>query len=155
MKKKLIISIVCFVFIVFNSKQAKPDCEKDTLLLSKPKHSWGKPVKNSFGELTFCTESSKYFKGNIVLKKLKPNHNYILTFNSKRGGSGGKNLPERYGNEYKWDFLQLSTDSEGNCKKKIKRRLNIDNYDIKFFVKDTDDWQIVLYTDFLNFEIIK
>ena len=65
-------------------------------------------------------------------------------------------LPESCGEIEKcFNFSQVTTDSIGNVSEKFRVALKPEAYNVKLFVKDIDDWKIVLYNDILIFTIIE
>ena len=151
MKRILLLTIMIFGFIGFSYPQTQIDCEKDTLELFIPK-DFGKQVEGSSGKVIYCVESSKYFIGEIIIEGLEPSRDYMLTINGKPGQPGNECLSQRPSNVCYLDFRQIKTDSVGNCHRPFRRKLEPSDYDVKFFIKDMEDWRIVLYNNFLFFQ---
>ena len=150
-KKCLVFLVIIFAIVGFSYSQTKNEC--NTRVKLHIPIGFGKQITGSSGEVIYCEESKGRFKGEISLKGLAPSHFYILTINGKPGQDGNDLLPQRYNNEGYFDFQEIETDSNGNYKGRFNRKLKIGDYDVKFFVKDKSDFQIVLHNDFLFFTI--
>lgn len=105
-------------------------------------------------------------KGTIQLSGLRPDYNYALALNGRRGDPSNDVLlgidcgsPELCGNwdgEGYWNFkTDLHTDSQGNASDTINVPLPPLDYHVKFFVKDPvpDVWCIALYNNHLIFSV--
>lgn len=159
MKKKMIFLIALIISLSYSALQAQlkciTECDKDTLELMIPTN-FGKQIQGASGKLIYCVKSQKYFTGLIIVKGLSPSKNYILELYSKPGGVGGDSLPEPYGEDRFWDFYPIKTNEKGHCSTKFKRKINIGDYDVKFFVKEMiGDWDVVLHNNYLFFTIIQ
>lgn len=119
---------------------------EETLQLIPSDETWGKPVPGSSGKVTFSTEKQALL-GTVELRGLKPNHAYTLSLD------GSDQLPQRKGEAKFFDFLQVTSDLSGNIIKEFNAPLPSGDYSVKFFVKNNDDWKIVLYNDFFHFKI--
>lgn len=124
-----------------------------TLQLTQAPTSWGKIIKGSLGKIIYYDNFQGAFSGRIELKGLTPNHNYLLTLNGKPPHPSNDRLPESYGVERYVDFLQVITTSAGNVDENFSVKLSSGDYNVKFFVKDPDDWKVILYNDFLIFTV--
>lgn len=124
-----------------------------TLLLEQAPITWGRPIRGSSGRIIYYDNSKGTFSGKIELQGLIPNSNYVLSLNGKPAHFSNDLLPERYGNEGKFDFLQVTTNSIGNVDETFNATLPSGDYNVKFFVKDKKDWKIVLYNDYLFFKV--
>lgn len=158
MNKFKILICMIFVFSFFSTQLlADTQCDESEAKLHVISSKYGKPVPGSSGKLLYCDEYKKKFKGKIIVKKLLPSHTYVLSFNGKVGFAGNdpEHLPNKHNNEYFIDFAEIETDADGNFSGKIKKKLNVGEYDVKFLVKDKQDWKVVLHNDLVNFEITK
>jgi hypothetical protein len=116
--------------------------------------SWGKQVNNDCsGILLYYKSFSNGFFGNIIVTKLLPNHEYLLTLNGKPNHPGNDLLPDTTAKEGYYDFLRIKTDVNGHSNTKFALFLKTGVYDVKFFIKDLDDYKIVFYHDFLLFTV--
>lgn len=122
---------------------------------------WGKVIPNSNGQVIYCKEPGKEFRGRIILRGLEANHHYKLCINDKKPPhEGSGKLPSPYNNETYFDFQDIKTDQRGNCESQFStedERLPDGKFDVKFFVKD---WElkgkpIVLHNDDIFFTIKK
>lgn len=131
------------------------ECKEKTLKLNQAPggRKWGKKIEKSSGNLIYCQKYKEYLKGKIVINGLTPNNDYMLCLNSKPRGAGSKYLPDEYQDERKKDFYQFTTDSFGNYNGEFEEMLEPSSYSVKLFVKDMNDWQIVLYNDYLDFRV--
>jgi hypothetical protein len=92
----------------------------------------------------------------VALEGLLPDHPYILTLNGNPKLAGNANLidsvpgggPERY-----FDFQTVTTDARGSYLATFAIALPAGPYDVRFYVKDTSDFKIVLYHDFFPFGV--
>lgn len=118
---------------------------------------WGKTVSAATrGRLRFHPSFPGGFACRISLENLLPDHAYVLTLNGNPAKSGNSllqsavpgNAEERY-----YDFLIIRTDPRGHYDAKLGVFLKRGSYDVRCYVKDTDDFKIVLYRDFFRFEV--
>lgn len=100
------------------------------------------------------------FQGGLVigvtLEGLVPNHNYLLTLNGNPARAGNGNLPEvvpQNSKEKYYDFQAITTDANGGYHATYGIQLPAGPYDLRFYVKDTTDYKIVLYHDFFKFTV--
>jgi len=154
MNRKLYsLGVMLIVLCIVVGCKAKIDKEPKTLPLTQAPNSWGKTMKGSSGRVIYYVNFQGAFSGRIGLKGLTPNHNYVLTINGKPPHPSNDRLPESYGVERYVDFLQVTTNSAGDIDSEFNVKLPSGDYNVKFFVKDPDDWKIVLYNDFLLFTV--
>lgn len=128
--------------------------EKD---LITPPLEWGKEATTeSNGKLIHGTSYKLGWVSLVQLNNLLPNHEYMLTLNGNPELDGNELLPkpvpgledERY-----WDILEIKTDSNGYFEKKIAVQLTPGDYHVRFYVKDQEDYKIVLYHDYFRFTV--
>lgn len=158
MKIKMVGFLLFVTSILFNPifVFAETECDESKADLHVILSQYGKPVKGSSGTLTYCDEFTKKFRGNIDIKGLQPNNYYLLCFNGKVGmpGNDKDHLPSKCNNEYYLDIMEIKTNSSGNYSGKVKSKLSSGDYDVKFLVKDKQDWKVVLHNDFIKFEML-
>lgn len=150
-RTRTLIALIVIAFlagIVLFSIQVNTEVvEKEkTLHLSQAPPIWGKTIPGSSGKVIYFDNFQGAFSGRIELKGLAPNHSYVLTLNEKLGVNN--KLPNTY-----IDFLMVVTNEVGYVNSEFDVKLPSGNYNVKFFVKDTEDWKIVLYNDFLIFTV--
>jgi hypothetical protein len=125
--------------------------------LITPPLDWGKKVSDStFGEILYRSAFLHGFITELKLINLLPDHNYLLTLNGNPKLAGNSLLPDtvpKYNVEKYYDFLSIVTDKEGNYKARIGIFLKRGDYNVRFYVKDTDGFKIVLYHDYFNFRV--
>jgi hypothetical protein len=118
---------------------------------------WGKTISAStHGEVNYHKKFAHGFVCRLALQDLRPNHSYILTLNGNPEKHGNDLLPdlvpgmdkERY-----YDFLFIVTDARGRYESTFGIYLKPSLYDVRIYVKDTDDFKIVLYRDFFAFTV--
>lgn len=123
-------------------------------LLAPPE--WGKTVPGAGGTLEYHDKFSGGFFVRVSLEGLTPNHRYILTLNGNPKLAGNERLvdavpgleTERY-----FDFLTITTDDKGRYAATFGIALSAGPYDVRFYVKDTTDFKIVLYRDYFKFTV--
>lgn len=127
--------------------------------LITPPLEWGKmESEKTSGILNHYLEFPNGFVTDITINSLKPNHNYVLTLNGKPNLEGNDLLPDLVpgmDTERFYDILKITTDSLGNYKETLAIMLKLGNYHARFYVKDTEDWKIVLYHDYFKFNVIE
>jgi hypothetical protein len=92
----------------------------------------------------------------VTLNGLAPNHTYALTLNGNPARAGNDNLVDHVsGNEKERyvDFYTMTTDADGGYHGTFGILLPASPYDVRFYVKDTTDFRIVLYDDFFQFTV--
>jgi len=117
---------------------------------------WGKTVPGAAGSLVFHDKFRGGFLVRVSLDKLAPKHRYILTLNGNPKLAGNERLvdlvpgmeTERY-----FDFLTITTDADGHFAATFGIALVPGPYDVRFYVKDTADFKIVLYHDYFKFTV--
>lgn len=142
---------------------ALPCKEKGRIDLSPfPQSKGGVPILDSSGEVTYCLESSGSFKAIVTLKGLKKAHKYILTLNGKVGRPGNQELIKAGRSDNGEGVVDReilgTTNPDGYWNGEFPHvRLDPNDYDVKFFVKDASDagQRCVLYNDYLSFTITK
>ena len=136
--------------------------EMDATLLNSRLHlgefpEFGRLVPGAGGELLFAKESEDGFMVRVILSELLPHHSYILTLNGNPERKGNSLLPKPVpGNEeeHYYDFQTIQTDADGAFEHSFAIRLPKGIYEIRFYVKDTEDFKIVLYHDFFPLSVI-
>jgi hypothetical protein len=125
-------------------------------LVSPPE--WGKKVSDeTVGEIVFPNTSQKGFITDLTLHHLLPGHTYLLTLNGNPKLAGNELLPDPVPNlpeEKYYDFLSITTDQNGEYHAKIGVFLKPGDYYVRLYVKDTEDWKIVLYHDYFKFTVL-
>jgi hypothetical protein len=117
---------------------------------------WGKTVPGAAGKITFHDKFPGGFFVQVALDGLAPGHRYILTLNGNPKLAGNERLvdpvpgmkAERY-----FDFFTITTDKHGRYDVPFGIALLPGPYDVRFYVKDTDDFKIVLYHDYFKFAV--
>jgi hypothetical protein len=118
---------------------------------------WGRTVSaETTGKLRHLSSFSGGFVCNLTLEHLAPGHRYILTLNGRPDLPGNDLLPdpvpglpkERY-----YDFVTIETDSNGTYSGTLAVRLPQGGYEVRLYVKDPDDFKIVLYHDYFPFSV--
>ena len=117
---------------------------------------WGRKIPGATGTIQF----HESFRGGVVvrvaLEGFAPDHPYILTLNGNPERAGNNLLADPVpGNEREryLDFITVTTDSTGRYRAFFGVRLPVGRYDVRFYVKDTSDFKIVLYRDFFKFSV--
>jgi len=135
---------------------------RDTLQMSKarlitPPLEWGKKVSDTtYGEFVYNNSFAGGFITDLNLFNLIPDHTYLLTLNGNPKLAGNNLLPDTVPNnniEKYYDFLSIKTDFHGKYHARIAVYLKQGNYQVRFYVKDTDRFKIVLYHDFFKFKV--
>ncbi len=117
---------------------------------------WGKTVPGAKGAITFHDSFHGGFLVQVDLAGLAPDHRYILTLNGNPKLEGNERLvdlvpgmsTERY-----FDFLTVTTDAHGRYAATFGIALPAGPYGVRFYVKDTTDFKIVLYHDYFKFAV--
>jgi len=118
--------------------------------------TYGRNVPGAAGEFRFRAS----FKGGWVvataLEGLLPNHKYILTLNGNPSRAGNTNLVDAVSNnprEKYYDFQTITSDAAGRYHATFGVALPAGPYDVRYYIKDTADFKIVLYHDFFKFAV--
>ena len=117
---------------------------------------WGKPVSGASGEITFHPAFRGGFFVHLALAGLAPEHRYILTLNGKPELAGNERLVDLVPGMEKerfFDFWKIWTDKQGRYEATFGIALPPGPYDVRFYVKDNDDFKIVLYHDYFKFAV--
>ena len=135
----------------------RPTAAVATFPLGSPPE-WGKTIKGASGAIKFHDSFRGGFRVHVTLEGLAPDHLYILTLNGKPGLAGNERLvdvvpgmekeQERY-----MDFMKVTTDAHGRYEATYGIALLPGPYGVRFYVKDTDDFKIVLYHDYFKFKV--
>ncbi len=112
---------------------------------------WGRAVPGAAGTVRLHPTVAGGLVLQVALKGLAPAHRYILTLNGNPQLPGNDRLPdpvpglpaERY-----YDFLTATTDELGGYEATFGIVLPAGPYKVRFYVKDTTDFKIVLYHDY-------
>ena len=142
----------------FKNDLSKGDNQRIELKLENPPLEWGKIISDStYGLLKFYESFANGFITDLWLHHLSPNHNYILTINGNPKLAGNNLLPDPVpGNpiEKYLDFIIIKTDNKGEYYANLGIFLKKGNYHVRFYVKDTDDFKIILYHDYFKFKVL-
>lgn len=129
--------------------------EKTADLVNPP--SWGKTISAAtHGTLKYRASFLHGFMCHVSLENMAPDHEYILTLNGNPERAGNKLLPTPVAANSKenyYDFLIVKTDSKGRYNETLAIFLKPGDYDVRWYVKDTSGFKIVLYRDFFTFEV--
>ena len=119
--------------------------------------AWGRTVPGAGGSLQCHDSFHGGFVVRVALHGLLPSHRYILTLNGNPDLPGNDRLVDPVpGNprERYFDFLTAMTDGTGSYVATFGLVLHPGPYGVRFYVKDTDDFKIVLYRDYFRFEVV-
>jgi hypothetical protein len=140
----------------FAQMENAPDKFDTTLDVENPPE-WGKTLSDStYGSIAYRRSFPGGFAGRLYLSGLEPDKTYRLTFNGKPGLPGNALLPspvEGVPNEYFYDFLVIQSDSHGQYEGTLGVMLKPGEYNVRLYVKDIEDWAIVLYRDYFPFTV--
>jgi hypothetical protein len=117
---------------------------------------YGRKVPGASGEIQYHGSFPGGFVVRVKLGGLLPGHRYILTLNGNPQRAGNDQLMEKVSpttTEKYYDFLTVTTDANGQYEATFAVRLPAGPYDVRFYVKDTTDFKIILYHDFFKFTI--
>ncbi len=117
---------------------------------------FGRKVPDATGEIRYHGSFPGGLVMGVTLAGLTPNHKYILTLNGNPARAGNDKLMETVDHnpqEKYYDFLTVTTDASGRYHAAFGIRLPASPYDVRFYVKDTTDFKIVLYHDFFKFTV--
>ena len=124
-------------------------------LISPPE--WGKTVSpRTRGQVDYRESFPGGFLCHLRLSGLEPDKLYILTLNGNPNLPGNALLPtpvpgleeERY-----YDFAFIETDASGGFEANLGIKLPVGDYEPRIYVKDTEDFKIVLYRDYFPFTV--
>ncbi len=125
--------------------------------LVTPPLEWGKMVNNkTSGKIMYHDFFKNGFVFKIKIDSLLPNHKYLFTINGNPKLMGNNLLPDTVPNnntEKYYDFLFIKTDAKGKYASECAVFLTPGTYDVRFYIKDTDDFKIVLFRDFFRFDV--
>jgi DNA-directed RNA polymerase subunit RPC12/RpoP len=116
----------------------------------------GREVPTATGDIRYHESFPGGLVIGVTLGGLVPNHEYVLTINGAVQHDGNNNLPDEFppGSPQKFfDFSPIATDANGSYRATFGVRLPPGPYDVYFFVKDPDDWKIVLGYDLFRFTV--
>jgi hypothetical protein len=139
----------------FQSDLAHPAAFAAPEPLSAPP-AWGKTVAGAAGSIQYHGSFAGGFVVRVALHGLAPGHRYILTLNGNPDLPGNGRLVDPVpGNpkERYFDFLTATTDPTGRYDATFGIVLAAGPYGVRFYVKDTDDFKIILYHDYFNFSV--
>jgi hypothetical protein len=117
---------------------------------------WGRTIPGAGGTIQYHGSFRGGFVVRVALNGLAPSHRYILTLNGNPGLPGNNRLVDPVpGNpsERYFDFLTITTDTTGRFEATFGVMLPGGPYGVRFYVKDTDDFKIVLYRDYFKFAV--
>jgi hypothetical protein len=117
---------------------------------------YGRNVAGAGGQIQFHESFPGGFVVKVALHGLPTSHRFILTLNGNPERAGNNQLPETVpGNarEKYFDFQTITTDGAGRFEATYAVALPAGPYDLRFYVKDTADFKIVLYHDFFRFTV--
>ena len=144
-----------FFATFFQDRSTAVPFEGSLALVNPP--SWGKTIsRTTGGGLTYHRSFAGGFIAKLTLHGLAPHHTYILTLNGNPELAGNELLltpvpgleEERY-----YDFLDIRTDADGRYEGELGVYLKSGDYAVRLYVKDTDDFKIVLYHDYFPFRV--
>jgi hypothetical protein len=118
--------------------------------------AWGRAVPGATGKIRFHDAFRGGFVVQLDLTGLTPSHQYILCLNGNPALAGNDLLPDGVpGNEKEkyLDFQTVTTDAQGAYHATFGIALQTGAYDVRLYVKDTDDFKIVLYHDYFKFKV--
>lgn len=100
------------------------------------------------------------FKAQLRANGLKPNHEYVWTLNGRAGHSSNDVLIKECEfwqptQEGYCDFGPIFTDTKGSLNLNIEEELPPGKYKIKFLIKDPDNWNVVLWNNFVRFKVVQ
>ncbi len=118
---------------------------------------WGRIVgEQTGGTLRYHRRFPHGFVCRLELHGLAPHHPYVFTLNGNSGRAGNHLLstpaPGNEAEKY-YDFFDIETDAEGSYRADLGVFLRSGDYEVRFYVKDPDDFKIVLYADHFTFSV--
>lgn len=142
-------------FITALWERGKQSNDEATLPIVSPPE-WGKTLENSGGSVRYLPTFAQGFAGRLSFHGLAPKHTYLLTLNGTPQHPGNERLPDPVPGipeERFYDFLRIVTDAQGAYESDIGIYLLPGDYHVRIYVKDTDDFKIVLYRDYFDFSV--
>jgi hypothetical protein len=112
---------------------------------------WGRTVPGALGSVQLHPAVAGGLILHVKLAGLSPAHRYLLTLNGNPQLAGNDRLPDLVpgmADERYLDFYTATTDARGAYEATFGVRLPPGPYQPRFYVKDTDDFKIVLYHDY-------
>ena len=130
--------------------------ETHMTLSAPPAPKWGKVVEGAQGEFRFHDTFKGGFVVHLKLAGLTAGHTYRLCLNGNPKLEGNdrlvdpvKGMPE----ERYMDFFTATADDAGRVDSKFGIALPAGPYDVRLYIKDTDDHTIILYHDYFRFTV--
>lgn len=139
----------------FKTDLAHPAVFKRTVKLSDLPQ-YGRQVPGATGKIQYHGSFPGGLVIRVTLEGLTPDHKYVLTLNGNPARAGNDKLMETVDHNKKemyYDFLTVTTDAKGQYNATFGIRLPTSPYDVRFYVKDTTDFKIILYRDFFKFTV--
>ena len=139
----------------YQADLARPAAFEMPLALSAPPE-WGRTVPGAAGTIQFHGSFHGGFVVRVTLAGLVPGHKYILCLNGNPALAGNDNLVDPVtpkAKEKYYDFLTATTGENGRYQATFGISLPASPYSVRFYVKDTDDFKIVLFHDFFKFTV--
>ncbi len=140
-----------FLF-AFEDWSKAPRFDNTLPLVSPPE--WGKTIPRSGGEVKYEKNFARGFVAHLSVQGLAPHHLYLLTLNGTPHQPGNELLLDPVpglADERFYDFLRVRTNDAGAYVADLAVYLKPGPYHVRIYVKDTDDFKIVLYRDFFDF----
>jgi hypothetical protein len=129
--------------------------DADLPLINPP--AWGRVVSAA---TTGHVQIRRTFARGLILRidlaHLLAAHRYILCINDRPNHPGNEFLPSAVPgspDEKYYDFQIVPTDDQGRYHGDFAIRLHPGPYNIRFYVKDTADFKIVLYHDYFDIAV--
>lgn len=129
--------------------KARGEAGKPLPLITPPE--WGRTVPGAAGSVRLHPTVAGGLVLQVALTGLAPDHAYLLTLNGNPQLPGNDLLPDTVpGNprEKYLDFLTATTDQHGGYEATFGIVLPAGVYQVRFYVKDTADFKIILYHDY-------
>ena len=143
-------------FINLFRKESFSDTSKlNKARLFSPPLQWGRNIRDTnFGEIFYPSSFQHGFITDLSLVNLLPDHEYELCMNGNPKLAGNDLLPDAVPNmqtEKYYDFLPVKTDHNGEYHARLGVYLIPGDYHVRLYVKDRENFQIVLYHDYFKF----
>lgn len=140
----------CFAFAWLALAAAAPAAE---MPLSNPP-AWGRVIGPATrGAIDVRQAARGALSIRIRLEGMLPHHPYILCLNDRPNHPGNEWLPSAvpgHAEEHYVDFARVVTDDRGRAKARVAVHLHPGFYNVRFYVKDPDDFKIVLFHDYFD-----